>query len=74
MKAKFVKDDAQYNQIERNEPLVAWNGRPDVTIDRFDVRSLLDMIPDTRLPAFPSTEEEVEVRSSRLCPVCLGGC
>lgn len=48
--------------MERNEPLVAWNGRPEITIDRYDVRSLLDMIPDTKLPALPMTEEEAEVR------------
>ena len=50
--------------MERNEPLVAWNGRPEITIDRYDVRSLLDMIPDTKLPALTMTEEEAEVREA----------
>ena len=69
VKAKQFKDDAQYNQMERNDPLVAWNGRPDITIDRFDVRSLLDMIPDTKLPALPMTEEEAEVRKNSAAPM-----
>lgn len=47
---RLFKNEAQYYAIENNEGLVPWAGQQDNLIDRYDVRSLLDMYvePDTR--------------------------
>lgn len=47
---RLFKNEAQYYAIENNEGLVPWAGQQDNLIDRYDVRSLLDMYvePDKR--------------------------
>ena len=44
--ATLVRNDAQFFAIQQNEGLVPWAARPDVLIDRYDVRSLLDIYVD----------------------------
>ncbi len=48
--ARLARNDAAVYAIQQNEGLVPWAAQPDVLIDRYDVRSLLDMYvePDTR--------------------------
>ncbi|PRW45018.1 CLK4-associating serine arginine rich isoform X2 [Chlorella sorokiniana] len=62
--ARLVKNDAQFYAQQQNEGLVPWGAQPDVLIDRYDVRSLLDMYvaPDPRVLAHRQrTAKELEL-------------
>jgi Alternative splicing regulator len=49
--AKVHRSIEHYNAAEKEEGLIPWNGHPDIKIDRFDGRSLLDFYkePDPKV-------------------------
>jgi len=61
---KLYKDPVQYYSAENEENLMPWQGQHDNKIDRFDARSMLDIIfeydPKTLAPP---TDEERELES-----------
>jgi len=61
---KLYKDPVQYYSAENEENLMPWQGQHDNKIDRFDARSMLDIIfeYDSKTLA-PPTEEERELES-----------
>ena len=69
-----VRNDAQFFAIQQNEGLVPWAARPDVLIDRYDVRSLLDIYvdPDPRC-AGGQCALAVRQRVAVAVWVCAGG-
>lgn len=46
--SKLYPDAEQFYYHDNPENLMPWQGNPDIKIDRFDGRSLLDFVPDTR--------------------------
>eukprot|EP00271_Cylindrocystis_brebissonii_P022933 TRINITY_DN907_c0_g1_i2.p1 TRINITY_DN907_c0_g1~~TRINITY_DN907_c0_g1_i2.p1 ORF type:complete len:506 (+),score=97.46 TRINITY_DN907_c0_g1_i2:181-1698(+) len=63
-KAKLHHDVAIYKATEEQQGMIPWNGKPDILIDRFDGRALLDFIREysPRLhPPRTKTDEEEEL-------------
>ncbi|PQQ05880.1 CLK4-associating serine/arginine rich protein isoform X2 [Prunus yedoensis var. nudiflora] len=61
-RCRLYRDDGLYQASEDQQGLIPWNGKPDVLIDRFDGRALLDFIRESRhLRAQEKSEEEEEL-------------
>lgn len=69
---KVHRNDDHYNAIEREEGLIPW--KPDVLIDRFDGRSMLDFYkdPDPSAWARPKTPQEEKLEQVRRRPPQTG--
>ena len=70
---KKFRSTEQYAALEALDGFIAWNGRNDNMIDRFDGRALLDFYrkPDESVRKRPKTEAQLELEEvSRHCHVC----
>lgn len=59
---KIHRNTDQYQQIERLDGMIPWNGHEDNLIDRFDGRALLDIYREpTGVSSRSKSEEEIEL-------------
>lgn len=59
---KITQDQQQYEQVETEANLVPWQAKPDVKIDRFDVRAMLDYYVEPEAqPKFAEADADLEV-------------
>ncbi|CAO3701916.1 unnamed protein product [Rhizopus stolonifer] len=62
---KLYPDAEQFYYHENPENLMSWQGNPDIKIDRFDGRSLLDFAPDPAQSSRENNEDSDELNFER---------
>ncbi|KAG1052928.1 hypothetical protein G6F43_004960 [Rhizopus delemar] len=62
---KLYPDAEQFYYHENPENLMAWQGNPDIKIDRFDGRSLLDFVPEPVQGLKENNEDSDELNFER---------
>lgn len=60
------RNDSYYYSVEHQEGLVPWDGNPDILIDRFDARALLDAYALRPTPAGSRQQRHLSSRDKQL--------